>query len=157
MGRAEVREAVEHTADGDGGDPGRSGVPAEPGTPSDADRFHVEIVRAGGARKSGTVVLAPVGELDYDTVAPFLAALEAHAGAERVVVDCSRLLFCDSTGLNALLRARSRVLPEGGRLDLAGLRPPVDRMFEITGARTVFRVYEDVGEALADAWPGNRS
>ena len=108
-------------------------------------------VRGGDGRRPGAVVLSVTGELDHDTAAPLKEALAAVSRAERVVVDCSELRFCDSTGLNVLLRARLRMADGGGRLDLAGLRPPVDRMFEITGARAVFRVYESTAAALADA------
>ncbi|WP_411108990.1 STAS domain-containing protein [Streptomyces sp. c-19] len=107
----------------------------------------VVLVRPG--TPAGTVVLLLQGELDYGTAAPLRDALEGNTGADRVVVDCAGLRFCDSTGLNLLLRARQRMLEHGGRLDLAGLRPSVDRMLEITGARTVFRVYGDAAEALA--------
>ncbi|MEW1906400.1 STAS domain-containing protein [Streptomyces sp. NPDC086147] len=113
-------------------------------------RFDVR-VRPGTA--DGVVVLELGGELDHDTVAPLREAVEEHARARRIVVDCSGLGFCDSTGLNALLRARLRMRETGGRLDLAGLRPPMDRMFDITGARAVFRVYEDTVGALADPAP----
>lgn len=110
------------------------------------DRFSVEVRSAWGTE---TVVVVPLGELDHDTVEPLRTALEKHEDAARIVVDCAGLDFCDSTGLNLLLRARSRALESGARLDLAGLRPPVDRMFEITGAFHVFQVYADVGTALA--------
>ncbi|MFF4871960.1 STAS domain-containing protein [Streptomyces sp. NPDC000961] len=113
-------------------------------------RFDVR-VRPGTA--DGVVVLELGGELDHDTVAPLREAVEEHARARRIVVDCSGLDFCDSTGLNALLKARLRMRETGGRLDLAGLRPPVDRMFDITGVRAVFRVYEDTDRALADPAP----
>ncbi|MEU4101245.1 STAS domain-containing protein [Streptomyces tanashiensis] len=113
-------------------------------------------VRAGPGTSDAVVVLGLVGELDHDSVGPLTRALDDCARARRVVVDCSGLTFCDSTGLNELLRARLRLRETGGRLDLAGLGPPVDRMFEITGARLVFRVYADTAEALADdrAGPG---
>ncbi|MGW8762680.1 STAS domain-containing protein [Streptomyces sp. NPDC055815] len=100
-------------------------------------------------RRPGTVVLTLDGELDHDTAEPLRDALETNSGAGRVVVDCAGLRFCDSTGLNLLLRTRLRLLSAGGRVDLAGLRSPVDRIFEITGALKVFRVYEDVDAALA--------
>ncbi|MFC8954239.1 STAS domain-containing protein [Streptomyces sp. NPDC057101] len=109
------------------------------------------LVRPG--RPSGTVVIAVRGELEYGTSAPLREALEENTGPGRVVVDCSGLRFCDSTGLNLLLKARSVMQGGGGRLDLAGLRAPVARMFEVTGARTVFRVYEDTAAALADTPP----
>lgn len=114
-------------------------------------RFAVASRTAGGP---GRIVLALSGELDEDTVDALRGALYAAPGAGHVVVDCSALRFCDSSGLNVLLRARLRMRERGGRLDLADLRPPVDRMFEITGARSVFRVYESVAAALA-AGPGD--
>ncbi|MFE8938445.1 STAS domain-containing protein [Streptomyces sp. NPDC007872] len=110
-------------------------------------------VRVRPATADGVVVLELGGELDHDTVAPLREAVEEHVRARRIVVDCSGLGFCDSTGLNALLKARLRMRKTGGRLDLAGLRPPVDRMFDITGVRAVFRVYEDTTRALADPAP----
>lgn len=105
------------------------------------------LVETRPGERPGTVVLVLDGELDHDTAAPLRNALEENIGAEHVVVDCSGLRFCDSTGLNVLLRARLRILAEGGHVELSGLHPPVDRMFEITGARRVFRVY--------DAGPGH--
>ncbi|MGW6390283.1 STAS domain-containing protein [Streptomyces sp. NPDC055103] len=102
------------------------------------------------ATHAETAVLVLVGELDRDTVDPLREALEEHRGADRIVVDCSALRFCDSSGLNALLKARLRMRETSGRLELAGIRRPVARMFEITGARTVFRVYGTVDEALSE-------
>ncbi|MBT2444068.1 STAS domain-containing protein [Streptomyces sp. ISL-36] len=115
------------------------------------ERFAV--TSAPGPRP-GVVVLALTGELDHDTADVLRNALGEWSGAERIVVDCQGLWFCDSTGLNVLLRARLHALEAGGRLELAGLRPPVARMFEITGARTVFRVHENVAEALTDQRAG---
>ncbi|MEU3747821.1 MULTISPECIES: STAS domain-containing protein [Streptomyces] len=114
---------------------------AEPGS----RRFLLE-TRPGG--RPGTVVLTLNGELDLDTVGPLRIALARHREASQVVVDCSGLRFCDSTGLNVLLKARLLMQARGGRVDLAGLRPPVERIFEITGASRVFRVYENPGTAL---------
>ncbi|MEU8529269.1 MULTISPECIES: STAS domain-containing protein [Streptomyces] len=111
-------------------------------------RFGVEVTSGDGA-----VVLALSGELDHDTAEPLRVALaeQIEAGARRIVVDCARLRFCDSTGLNALLRARLQAQENGGRVELADLRPPVSRMFEITGAHTVFQVHADLAAALASA------
>lgn len=113
----------------------------------ESERFAVHV---GPGQGPDGHVLALTGELDHDTADVLRDALAQRAGPGRILVDCSGLRFCDSTGLNVLLRARLQALEAGGRLELAGLRPPVARMFEITGARTVFRVYEDVSEALSD-------
>ncbi|MEW2633021.1 STAS domain-containing protein [Streptomyces sp. NPDC048389] len=103
-------------------------------------------------QRGGTVVLSLSGELDHDTAEPLRRALaqQVRAGAKRILVDCGGLHFCDSTGLNVLLHARLDAQETDGRVDLAALRPPVARMFEITGAHAVFQVYAGVEEALAD-------
>jgi anti-anti-sigma factor len=96
----------------------------------------------------GTVLRAE-GELDHDSAAPMREALEAAlaAPAPHIVVDCSGLGFCDSTGLNLLLRARLTAERAGGRIALAGPSPVVRRMLEITGALDVFHVVASVEEA----------
>ncbi|MFG2331658.1 STAS domain-containing protein [Streptomyces sp. NPDC048604] len=118
----------------------------------DSGRFGVDVDRRVTAGP-GVVVLTLTGELDHDTADPLRTALDEQieAGAARIVVDCAALTFCDSTGLNALLRARLQAQEAGGRVELADLRPPVNRMFEITGARTVFTVHDDLRAALAAA------
>lgn len=101
---------------------------------------------------STQVVLEVRGELDQDT-APELRVLLDQAldtPRRRVVVDCTELEFCDSTGLNVLLGARLRAQSGGSVIELAALRPPVARMFEITGASTVFTVHDSLDAALAN-------
>ncbi|WP_377271027.1 STAS domain-containing protein [Peterkaempfera sp. SMS 1(5)a] len=100
----------------------------------------------------GSAVVAPSGELDHDTADLLRDPLERSldAGLGRIVVDCSQLLFCDSTGLNVLLAARLRAQELGGAVHLAAMRPAVARVFEITGADAVFRLHDSLDEALAE-------
>ncbi|MFG3499496.1 STAS domain-containing protein [Streptomyces sp. NPDC047928] len=97
-------------------------------------------------------VLAPAGELDHHTAdllrEPLDAALEQ--GRSRLVIDCSQLEFCDSTGLNVLLGARLKAEAAGGGVHLAAMRPVVARVFEITGAEAVFTVHESLKAALTE-------
>ncbi|MEU4348132.1 STAS domain-containing protein [Streptomyces sp. NPDC023838] len=105
---------------------------------------------------AGAAVLSLTGELDHDTVEPLRVALteQIAAAPERIVVDCAGLRFCDSTGLNALLRARAAASQTAGAgIELAALQAPVARMFEITGADAVFRIHADLDEALAGRPP----
>ncbi|WP_232248569.1 STAS domain-containing protein [Streptacidiphilus rugosus] len=94
-------------------------------------------------------VLRLVGELDHDTAPALRAALGRceQAGAGRILVDFSDLGFCDSTGLNLLLEARTRAQERGASLALVGMPPGVARVFEITGAGTLFPQYASVDEA----------
>ncbi|MFE3328914.1 STAS domain-containing protein [Streptomyces sp. NPDC059176] len=114
-----------------------------------ADRFTVD-TRPGP--EPGILVFALSGELDHDTAEPLRTALDEGiaGGARRLLVDCSGLLFCDSTGLNVLLRARLAAQDADARVELAALRPQVARMLAITGAGAVFPRYASIGEALAE-------
>ncbi|MGW3041978.1 STAS domain-containing protein [Kitasatospora sp. NPDC001159] len=87
-------------------------------------------------------VLALYGELDLDSVAGLRAALDPALDepATVVVVDCAGLEFCDSSGLNALLRAQARAADDGSRIELARPRSLVLRMLELTGATDAFRI-----------------
>lgn len=109
------------------------------------DRLRVA-VREHGA----SAVVTPSGELDHHTADVFREQLDrcVDAGHPRLVVDCSGLQFCDSTGLNVLLGARLRAQAAGGSVHLAEMNPVVARVFEITGADTVFNVHDTLDDAL---------
>src|SRR5690349_24058286 len=99
-----------------------------------------------------SAVVTPAGQLDHHTADLLRKPLEEclAKGFSRLVVDCSRLEFCDSTGLNVLLGARLKAEAAGGGVHLAGMLPMVARVFEITGADAVFTVHATVEAALAD-------
>lgn len=99
-----------------------------------------------------SVVVTPEGELDHHTADLLREPLEqgVEDGYNRLVVDCSRLEFCDSTGLNVLLGARLKAEAAGGGVHLAGMLPVVARVFEITGAEAVFTLHPDLDSALAN-------
>ncbi|MEE1816653.1 STAS domain-containing protein [Streptomyces sp. NPDC004288] len=99
---------------------------------------------------AGSALLTPAGELDHHTAEILRTPLDAalDAGTARLVVDCSGLEFCDSTGLNVLLGARLRADAAGGGVHLVGMRPAVARVFHITGADAVFTVHASLDTAL---------
>lgn len=96
------------------------------------------------------MIVSAVGEIDLYT-APTLQAKLTEAvrdGPVDVIIDLSRVEFCDSTGMNVLLAALKRIREREGSLALAGPQSPVRRILEITGLDTVFTVYRSVDEAL---------
>ncbi|MET9194846.1 STAS domain-containing protein [Streptomyces olivaceus] len=99
-----------------------------------------------------SAVVTPAGELDHHTADLLREPLEEclSKGFNRLVVDCSRLEFCDSTGLNVLLGARLKAEAAGGGVHLVAMRPVVARVFEITGAEAVFTLHDTLEAALAD-------
>ena len=104
-----------------------------------------------GPDHDGVLVLETEGELDL-SAAP---ALDQHfhaARAERpraVVLDMTAVEFVDSSALRALLRARQWFAADGVELVLAGVAPPVRRLFEITGTDGLLPVEATVADALA--------
>ncbi|PYC76639.1 hypothetical protein C7C46_21925 [Streptomyces tateyamensis] len=95
------------------------------------------------------------GEVDHDQRRPLESALE-RAVAERpplLVVDLAGLTFCDSTCLNALLRARIAACAAGIPLVLAAPPAQTCRLLEITGADDVLTIHDSVRAALAGTEP----
>jgi anti-sigma B factor antagonist len=92
--------------------------------------------------EADTLVLRVVGELDSYT-APTLrtcALDQITAGVSDVVIDLSEMTFIDSSGLNALVRARMRVEALGGSLRLRGPSPQTRKLLEITTVDQIFPI-----------------
>jgi anti-anti-sigma factor len=84
-------------------------------------------------------VVALHGEIDLAAAPAVKSALLdlLHSGHRRFTVDLSEVDHIDSTGLGVLV-AFQRRLGDEGRLALAGARPHVLRILELTGLTTRF-------------------
>jgi anti-anti-sigma factor len=82
-----------------------------------------------------TLVVAAVGEVDFGTSPQLGEALEraVTSGMRRVLVDLSRVSFCDCSCVNVLLAAREVGRRNGAVLVCEGLSPFAERVFELTG------------------------
>jgi anti-sigma B factor antagonist len=98
-----------------------------------------------------TVIRAPA-DIDITTADQLRTALLETAAGEHpmVVVDMTRTAFCDSSGLHTLLRARNRLVTDGGDLHLV---IPADgvvaRILAVTGLDMVISCYLSLAEAMA--------
>lgn len=97
------------------------------------------------------VVAALVGDLDLESTEELRRVVrEVLPGRPRLLVlDLTGLRFCDSSGLNELLRSRADALESSVRLRLAGVPDQTVRLLRITGADTVFEIYPDTEAAVA--------
>ncbi|MFC9330080.1 STAS domain-containing protein [Kitasatospora sp. NPDC057015] len=122
-------------------DPANSAATAAPGGPG------AEVRRTD----AGALVCSLAGELDLDGVLAVGPTLEeaVRAGAPLMVVDLSRVGFCDSSGLNLLLRTRTDADSAGTALRLAAAPDQLLRLLEITGADRVFALDPTLELALA--------
>jgi anti-anti-sigma factor len=95
------------------------------------------------------VVTAPE-EIDAVNADGLLVALleQAAHGRATFVVDLTRTRFCDTAGLNVLVRAHKRALAEGGELRLVIPSVHVLRAFAVAGVDRVIPHFATVDEAL---------
>ncbi|MGW0390412.1 STAS domain-containing protein [Streptomyces sp. NPDC003042] len=95
---------------------------------------------------SEVITVRPTGAIDLEHVeglrAALLTALAHTGGPDEVVVDLSGLTFCDSSGLNALLRARIVAEDRGRTLRLAAPTRQFRRLLEVTGTENLFAIDE---------------
>lgn len=98
------------------------------------------------------VVFALRGDLDFHSVVQLYEAKETELAAGReagtVVVDCSHLTYCDSTGISALLKLHNQQAAQGRVLCLAGAPAFLDRLFALTGLSQIFCLHTHTEEAL---------
>lgn len=70
-----------------------------------------------------------------------------EGGQERVVLDLSRVVFVDSSGLGAII-ASMKQLGANRHLELAGLQPAVAKVFRLTRLDEVVKVHADTASAF---------
>ncbi len=82
------------------------------------------------------------GELDLETVDVLRAVVGPACGSGReVMLDLSRLEFCDSTGVGTFVWLHRRATAAGGRLLLAAPRRAVREVLKISGVDRAIPVF----------------
>jgi anti-anti-sigma factor len=99
------------------------------------------------------LVLAPAGRLDHESVDAFRSGLQPHLDAaldarHGVLFDLSGLEYVSSAGLRCFMLAAKQASAKNGKMAVAGARPVVAEIFEISRFNMVFRVFPAVREAL---------
>ncbi len=98
-----------------------------------------ETVVVSAEHRGDVVVLRLTGELDMASAPDLLTRIDGliAAGDHRVLVDLTRLSFCDSAGLNAFIRGDRRCARDGGWLRLTGAHGHVARVIALSGLTDV--------------------
>ena len=101
----------------------------------------------------GVAVVAAPEEIDITNAATLRAALLQAAVPRNgtLVVDMSRTQFCDSAGLNVLVRAHQRARAEGREVLLVITTVTVQRIFAVTGIDHLIPIFPSLEEALTPA------
>jgi anti-anti-sigma factor len=108
-------------------------------------------LRCAASAWPGYALVTVTGECDINTVKQFRSTLTGQETAEaaRVIACMSGLRFLDSSGLQMLAKMHARQAGTGKPLMLVNPGPNVARLFEITGASKVFRIYSTLASAIA--------
>jgi anti-anti-sigma factor len=101
------------------------------------DTDHLTITTSTEGSSAGITL---TGELDAHTAPGLADALGGllDGGAERVVIDASKLRFCDSSGIQVLVQARERAVESGGAIVIEGAQRSVEKVFAVTGLLDLF-------------------
>lgn len=99
----------------------------------------------------GYPVVSVTGEIDVSSAPALKDVLTELLGSERsaVVVDLTEVGFLDSTGLGALVAARTSATDAEVRLPIVSDRDRILKLFRITGLDGVFEIYPTVDAAVA--------
>jgi len=108
--------------------------------------FPVEMV-------SGVPVVTAPEEIDVTNAARLRSVLlgATAPGHATLVVDMAQTQFCDSAGLNVLVRANQRAEAKGGQVRLVISTTHVRRIFTVTGIDRVIPSFASLEQALAPA------
>ncbi|WP_188197589.1 STAS domain-containing protein [Nonomuraea sp. SYSU D8015] len=99
----------------------------------------------------GVAVLRVDGELDLATEQIFLRACDdlLARGQVKIVVDVSRVGFCDCTGLSAFIAAQRRAEGRGGYLHLVGVQRQLAKLLTLAELVDAFPPYADLRQACS--------
>ena len=99
------------------------------------------------SRRDAVLILAPVGRIDSNSSGAVEAALMAHAGEARLLVDLAGVEYISSAGLRVFLVLARKVKGAGGRLALCGMGASVKQVFDLAGFTALFTVETTVEQA----------
>jgi anti-sigma B factor antagonist len=110
-------------------------------------------------REAGVAVVVAPEEIDITNAGLLRAALQSASstGVRTVVADLSGTRFCDSAGLNVLVRAHQRGEEQGREIRLVMSEPDIMHIFVLTGIDQVIPIFPSLAEAVAaEAVPAPR-
>ncbi len=100
--------------------------------------------------RENTAVVSAAGDIDMTSSVPFqqevLKILDNRP--KRIVISLGDVDYMDSSGLASLVKLLSRSRKTGAAIVLAGLKPRVKSLFEITRLNSIFRICDTVEEAM---------
>jgi anti-sigma B factor antagonist len=108
------------------------------------------------AERCGQAVVTTPDEIDMRNAGSFREALLTAAASNQpvVIVDMSGTEFCDSTGLNVLVRAKKQADADGRQLRIVVPGAALQRILAVTGMGRMFQIFDSLDQAVRAALPG---
>ena len=93
-----------------------------------------------------------MGRIDNETSSEFQSKLLSYvtSAGTALLIDLSNVEYISSAGLRALMTASKQARPSGSRVGVAGLKPVVKEIFEISRFALVVQVFETIADAIAE-------
>lgn len=100
-------------------------------------------------------VLVVAGRMDAESAPQFQHECDAWIadGVTNLVVDLSQLTYISSMGLRCFVALAKTLQEKGGVLRICRLQGLVNQVFEITGFKRTFLIYESLDSALLGGQP----
>lgn len=101
-------------------------------------------------KEDDVTIFAIVGRMDASNASEFETVVnkEVEEGANKFVVDLSKLEYISSAGLRSMLLLAKATKKNGGSSVLSGLTSIVAEVFRISGFLTIFKAYDTLEEAI---------
>ena len=98
-------------------------------------------------KENNYLVVAVIGDVDMsltDSLRKDVDQALAEHNVNRLVFDLAEVDFIDSSGLGVILGRYKRVIDKGGTVYLAGAKPQVKKVLELSGLPRLMELYPSV-------------
>lgn len=103
-------------------------------------------------RKEKDITIVSVsGRIDAITAPEFESNLDGliTAGEKILLINLSGLGYISSAGLRSILSSAKKLKALSGEILFTGLTGPVDEVFQISGFKSIFKIFPSESEAIA--------
>lgn len=103
-------------------------------------------------RKEKDITIVSVsGRIDAITAPEFESNLDGliTAGEKILLINLSGLGYISSAGLRSILSSAKKLKALSGEIIFTGLQGPVDEVFQISGFKSIFKIFPTELEAIA--------
>lgn len=101
-------------------------------------------------KEKDVAIVAVSGRIDAITAPDFEKSLDEliTAGDRVILIDLTALGYISSAGLRSILSSAKKLKALSGEILFTGLQGPVEEVFQISGFKSIFKIFSSEAEAL---------